>query len=87
MANDRKRKYDLLMHKREEFVKDNSSYIQSKKEKRDKERLDYKEYKLNFFPFTHGEQLEDKRSQMKDTMKEELMRHMKYSASKMKAAW
>jgi hypothetical protein len=38
MAGDRKRKYELLMHKREEFIKDNNSFLQAKKEKKERER-------------------------------------------------
>lgn len=38
MAGDRKRKYELLMHKREEFIKDNNSYLQAKKERKERER-------------------------------------------------
>ena len=38
MAGDRKRKYELLMHKRDEFIRDNNLYMQAKKEKKDRER-------------------------------------------------
>jgi hypothetical protein len=38
MAGDRKRKYELLMHKRDEFVRDNNQFLQAKKEKKDRER-------------------------------------------------
>ena len=38
MAGDRKRKYELLMRKRDEFVRDNNQFLQAKKEKKDRER-------------------------------------------------
>ncbi len=55
IAGDKRRKYELLMRKRDDFIRENHSFIQAKKEKKDREKQDYKEYKLNFFPFTYGE--------------------------------
>jgi hypothetical protein len=46
------------MRKRDEFVKDNNQYSIEKKEKFDRERKEFLDYKPNFFPFTHGEQVE-----------------------------
>ncbi len=55
IAGDKRRKYELLMRKRDEFIRENNSYIQAKKDKKDKEKQDYREYKPNYFPFTYGE--------------------------------
>jgi hypothetical protein len=55
MVTDRKRKYDLLMRKRDEFIRDNIVQKKERKEKEEKERLERKEERISFFPCTQGE--------------------------------
>ncbi len=71
MASDRKRKYEMLIRKRDDFLKENSCQRKERKEKEDKDRQDFKEYKLNFFPFTYGEQYVKKQEKLKDVLKED----------------
>lgn len=59
MANDKKRKYELLLQKREEFIRENSNQVQDRRDKSNQERKEFKEYKPTFFPFTHGEKLKE----------------------------
>jgi hypothetical protein len=44
---------------RNEFVKENSKRKKEKVDREEKEKNDYKEYKIDFFPFTYGEQVEN----------------------------
>lgn len=87
IAGDKRRKYELVMRKREEFVKDNTVQSVEKREKKERERQEAVEYRPNFFPFTYGEEVEAKRAKLRDTLKDDLSRHMQESASKMKPNW
>lgn len=60
------------MRMRNEFVKENNVRRLEKKDRDDRMRNDDRSYRINFFPFTHGEQVEKRRMEEKETQKEEL---------------
>jgi hypothetical protein len=76
IAGERRRKYELLMRKREEFVTDNTKQSADKRDKKDKERREFLDYRPNFFPFTHGEEVESQRARLRETLKDEFNRHL-----------
>lgn len=87
IAGDRKRKYDLLMRKRDEFIRENSQQQRDRKEKEDRERQENRDYKLDFFPFTYGEKLEARRTKLYLDVKSEMKQQLESTQSKTKAAW
>ena len=87
IAGERKRKYELLMRKREEFVNDNSKQSVEKREKKDRERKEFLDYRPNFFPFTYGEVVESKRAKLRENLKDEFHKHVQSSATKLKPSW
>ena len=76
IIGERKRKYELLMHKRDEFLKDNTSQRREKQEKEDSEKQAFKDYKLNFFPFTNGDVIEEYQANIRETRKSEYQNHI-----------
>ena len=75
------------MRKREEFVTDNTKQSADKRDKKDKERKEFLDYRPNFFPFTHGEEVESQRAKLRDNLKEEFNRHLQASSTKIKPSW
>jgi len=71
LLGDRRKKYELFMHKRDEFLKDNVTQRREKQEKEESDRQSYKEYRLNFFPFTYGEVIEQHQAELRETRKSE----------------
>jgi len=71
IIGENRRKYELLMRKRDEFVRDNSVKRKEKQDKEQRDRQEYKEYKLNFFPFTYGEEVEHHQAKLRDGLKED----------------
>eukprot|EP00347_Sterkiella_histriomuscorum_P008443 403345075 len=49
---------------------------QEKIERDNKDRKDNQDFRINFFPFTHGEQIEQRRIQERGVMNEDLQRHL-----------
>ena len=66
IAGERQRKYELLMRKRDEFVRDNTKQSIEKGDKKDRDRTEFLDYRPNFFPFTYGEEVESKRSKLRE---------------------
>lgn len=71
LLGDRRKKYELFMHKRDDFLKDNASQRREKQEKEESERQAYREYRLNFFPFTYGDVIEQYQAELRETRKSE----------------
>jgi hypothetical protein len=76
IAGERKRKYELLMRKRDEFVSDNTKQSVDKRHKKDRERKEFLDYRPNFFPFTYGEEVESKRAKLRENLKDEFHKHL-----------
>ena len=76
IAGERRRKYELLMRKRDEFVRDNTQQSIEKRDKKDRDRKEFLDYRPNFFPFTYGEEVESKRAKLRENLKEDLNRHI-----------
>jgi hypothetical protein len=51
----------MLLRMRKEFVSENSKRKQEKNDRESKERKDNQDYRINYFPFTHGESIENRR--------------------------
>ena len=64
------------MRKREEFVSDNVKYSVEKREKKERERKEFLDYRPNFFPFTYGEEVESKRAKLRENLKDDFHRHL-----------
>jgi hypothetical protein len=87
IAGERRRKYELLMRKRDEFVRDNTQQSIEKRDKKDRDRKEFLDYHPNFFPFTYGEEVESKRAKLRENLKEDLNRHIQASSTKLKPSW
>ena len=74
IAGEHRRKYELLMGKRDEFVRDNTQQSIEKRDKKDRDRKEFLDYRPNFFPFTYGEEVESKRAKLRENLKEDLNR-------------
>lgn len=61
---------DLKLTK--DFLNENDMLIQMKKEQRTKASLDKQKDRLNFFPFTNGDAVEEQRSTIQEERKKEL---------------
>jgi hypothetical protein len=53
--NERRKKYELLLKLKTDFVKENEKKMKEKMERDKKERRDELDYRIDFFPFTYGE--------------------------------
>ena len=61
------------MRMRNEFKKENEQRRHEKKEREKQMLSDNKEFKINFFPFTHGEHVENKRINQREDQKEVIL--------------
>ena len=50
---------------RKEFVNENSKRLDEKVDRDAKEKHDIISYRINYFPFTHGEQIENRRKEQR----------------------
>jgi hypothetical protein len=87
IAGERRRKYDLMLRKRDEFIRDNSAQHLAKKTKEEIERKEFLDYRPNFFPFTYGEEVERQRAKLRENLKEQFHKHLSDSGTKFKPAW
>ena len=87
IAGERRRKYELLMRKRDEFVRDNTQQSIEKRDKKDRDRKEFLDYRPNFFPFTYGEEVESKRAKLRENLKKDLNRLIQASSTKLKPSW
>ncbi len=55
---------------KKDFVSENSKRRQEKIEREDQERKDNQEFRVNFFPFTHGEYVEKRRMLQREDQKD-----------------
>jgi len=52
---EKRKKYELLLKLRKDFVAENTKKNVEKKNRDAKERREELNYRINYFPFTHGE--------------------------------
>lgn len=61
LLSEKRKKYELLLKLRKDFVAENTKKNAEKKERDAKAKKEELDYRINYFPFTHGEKVEDKR--------------------------
>ncbi|CAI2358738.1 unnamed protein product [Moneuplotes crassus] len=66
-----------LINKRKEFLKDIEDLKKQKALKYELERANSREYEYNYFPFTHGDNIERKRKMITEEMKNQMKEHYK----------
>lgn len=65
LVQENRRKYDLLLKTRKEFVDENTKQRKEKRQRDAQEKQGNKDFKVNFFPFTYGDPIEKKRANLK----------------------
>jgi hypothetical protein len=62
LIQEKKSKDDAFKKYKSEFLNENSRFSNEKKQRQDLEKVQMKQDRINFFPFTHGDEIEKSRA-------------------------
>jgi hypothetical protein len=72
LVKEKREKEEAFKKYKSEFLNENSKFTYEKKAKIDLEREEMKRDRINFFPFTHGDEIEKSRANQRIVMREDL---------------
>jgi hypothetical protein len=85
---EKRRKYELVMRKRDEFIKENEQQRRTRREKEEGINKERQEYRLDFFPFTYGERVEQRQAELREIRKNDFKDHLNITvSSKLEPKW